>query len=161
MAPVQGWCRSRHPPLKARSRYARKVLQQSLSGVPAGTPHDFISGEVRLHSCSQGLITKACGLGIYPGTPHALPMAAASESAPSVAISLPSSSVCYCKMAKVPAQIQSAARGHSNHVVFSSVSFLGPSPGAPKTWLVYCEWYRSVVSNSQTGCKWVNCKWDS
>lgn len=154
MAPVQGWCRSRHPPLKARSRYARKVLQQSLSGVPAGTPHHFISGEVRLHPCSQGLITKACGLGIYPGTSRALQMAAASESAPSVAISQPSSSVFYCKTAKVPAQIKSAARGHSNHVVFSSVSFfLALAPGhLIRDWCVVSGTGQLSAILEQTGC---------
>lgn len=132
MAPIQGWCNLQNPLLKASSCYARKVLQ-SLLGMPAGTPHTYLSGKVHLHSCPQDLITKACGLGIYVGTSHALQMAAASKSTQSVVVSLPSSQVFYYTMAKVPAQIKSAAKGNSNHVVFSSVSFFGPSPGALHT----------------------------
>lgn len=132
MAPIQGWCNLRNPLLKARSCYACKVLQ-SLLEAPAGTPSSSLSGKVRLHSCPQDLITKACGLGIYFRTSHALQMAAASKSTPFVVISLPPNKLFYNKLAKVPAQIKPAARGNSSHVVFSSSSFFGPSPGSINT----------------------------
>ena len=90
MAPVQGWSSLQNALLKASSCYARKVLQ-ALLGMPAGTPHNFLSGKVRLHSCPQDLITKACGLGIYLGTSHALQMSAASKNTQSVVVSLSSS----------------------------------------------------------------------
>lgn len=101
MASIQGWSNLQNPLLKARSRYALKVLQPLLE-VPAGTPHNVLLGKVHQHSFLQDLITKACSLGIYLGTSHALPIVAANKSTQSVMISVPSSLVFFttkCKSA--------------------------------------------------------------